>query len=211
MTGCSSGYRSNKEKASLFCFPSSAELREKWKRAIPRLEAGGFSFESKNVRVCEKHFDASDVVRTDEHIVNGVVVSLQRERPRLRTNAVPRIFDGLPAYLTKPQTKSRGYLKVPSSRLLALLKIVEEHVETYTVQNIACGDVYARIVEGILLDSRTASASVGCLLHFLGTTAEVVHFFLRCRLHFFTREKNKASRATVRSSCPASGGRKPQC
>nr|XP_037289777.1 uncharacterized protein LOC119184074 [Rhipicephalus microplus] len=28
------------------------------------------------------------------------------------------------------QTKSRGYLKVPSSRLLALLKIVEEHVET---------------------------------------------------------------------------------
>lgn len=109
------------------------------------------------------------------------------------------------------QTKSRGYLKVPSSRLLALLKIVEEHVETYTVQNIACGDVYARIVEGILLDSRTASASVGCLLHFLGTTAEVVHFFLRCRLHFFTREKNKASRATVRSSCPASGGRKPQC
>ncbi|KAL3192662.1 hypothetical protein MRX96_058883 [Rhipicephalus microplus] len=107
VTGCSSGYRSNKEKASLFCFPSSAELREKWKRAVPRLEAGGFSFESKNVRVCEKHFDASDVVRTDEHIVNGVVVSLQRERPRLRTNAVPRIFDGLPAYLTKPKPRSR--------------------------------------------------------------------------------------------------------
>lgn len=109
------------------------------------------------------------------------------------------------------QTKSRGYLKVPSRRLLALLKIVEEHVETYTVQKIACGDVYTRIVESILLDSRTASASVGCVSHFLGTTAEVVHFFLRCRLHFFTREKNKASRATVRGSCPASGGRKPQC
>lgn len=107
MTGCSSGYRSNKEKASLFCFPSSAELREKWKRAIPRLEAGGFNFESKNVRVCENHFDASDVVRTDEHIVNRVVVSLQRERPRLRTDAVPRIFDGLPAYLTKPKPRSR--------------------------------------------------------------------------------------------------------
>ncbi|XP_075736315.1 uncharacterized protein LOC142776472 [Rhipicephalus microplus] len=58
------------------------------------------------------------------------------------------------------QTKSRSYLKVPSSRLLALLKIVEELVETYTVQNIACGDVYARIVEGILLDSCTASASL---------------------------------------------------
>lgn len=75
------------------------------------------------------------------------------------------------------QTKSRGYSKVPCSRLLALLKIVEEHVETYTVQKIACGDVYVRIVEGILLDSRTVSASVGCLSHFLGTTAEVVHFF----------------------------------
>lgn len=75
------------------------------------------------------------------------------------------------------QTKSRGYLKVPSSRLLALLKIFEEHVETYTVQKIACGDVYVRIVEGILLDSRTASASVGCVSHFLGTTAEVFHLF----------------------------------
>ncbi|KAM7301346.1 hypothetical protein ISCGN_016865 [Ixodes scapularis] len=107
VTGCSSGYRSNKEKASLFCLPSSAELREKWKRAIPRLEAGGFNFESKNVRVCENHFDVSDVVRTDEHIVNGVVVSLQQERPRLRTDAVPKIFDGLPAYLTKPKPRSR--------------------------------------------------------------------------------------------------------
>lgn len=94
------------------------------------------------------------------------------------------------------QTKSRGYLKVPSSRLLALLKIVEEHVETYTVQKIACGDVYVRIVEGILLDSRTASASVGCVSHFLGTTAEVVHFFLDVD-YISSREKKTKPRGQL--------------
>ncbi|KAH9368531.1 hypothetical protein HPB48_021871 [Haemaphysalis longicornis] len=103
------------EKASLFCFPSSAELRDKWKRAIPGLEAGGFNFESKNVRVCEKHFDASGVVKTDEHIGNGVVVSLQRERPRLWTDAVPRIFDGLQAYLTKAKLCFRPAIQRQSS------------------------------------------------------------------------------------------------
>ncbi|KAL3174076.1 hypothetical protein MRX96_011817 [Rhipicephalus microplus] len=34
-------------------------------------------------------------------------MSLQRERPRLRTDAVPRIFDELPSYLTKPKPLSR--------------------------------------------------------------------------------------------------------
>ncbi|KAH9375558.1 hypothetical protein HPB48_002543 [Haemaphysalis longicornis] len=63
-----------------------------------------FQLRKQNVRVREKHFGASDVARTDEHIVNGVVVSLQRERPRLRTDAVPTIFDGLPGLPDKAET-----------------------------------------------------------------------------------------------------------
>ncbi|XP_075725820.1 uncharacterized protein LOC142767629 [Rhipicephalus microplus] len=105
--------------------------------------------------------------------------------------------------------KSRGFMQVPSSQLFSLLRIVEGHVEELTVDTVACADVYANIVDQVLLDSCTASAGVGCSLHYVGTTAEVVHFFLRCRLHFNTREKNKLTRATRRASCPASGGNKP--
>lgn len=104
--------------------------------------------------------------------------------------------------------KSRGFLQVPSSRLLSLLQIVENYVEELTVSRVACTDVYMNIVERVLLDERTSAAAVGCGSHYVGTTAEVVHFFLRCRLHFFTREKNKLARASKRATCPAGGGKK---
>lgn len=102
--------------------------------------------------------------------------------------------------------RSKGYLQVPSNQLISLL--MEDHIESFTVDRIACGNVYMNIVEKVLLDSRTASAAVGCTSHFVSTTAEVVHFFLRTRVHFFTREKNKQMRATGRAICPAGGGRK---
>ncbi|XP_077507779.1 uncharacterized protein LOC144118864 [Amblyomma americanum] len=103
--------------------------------------------------------------------------------------------------------RSKGYLQVPSDRLLGLLKIVEGYVEEFTVEKIACPNLYMNIIESILHDNRIPSASVGCPSHFVETTAEVIHFFLRCRLHFFTREKNKKSRESSCRSCPASGGK----
>lgn len=105
--GCRSGYKGTTEKVSVFGLPSDGELREKWKRAIPRQETGDFNFDSKYVRVCEKHFDDSDIIRADEFVINGEVVSLKRDKPLLKPNAVPRKFDGLPAYLTKPKQRSR--------------------------------------------------------------------------------------------------------
>lgn len=101
--------------------------------------------------------------------------------------------------------KSRGFLQVPSCQLFSLLRIVEGYVEELTVDTVSCADVYVNIVDKVLLDSRTASAGVGCKSHYVGTTSEVFHFFLRCRLHFYTREKNKVTRA----NCPASGDNKP--
>lgn len=105
--GCRSGYKGRTEKVSLFCLPSDGVLREKWKRLIPRQETADFCFDSKYVRVCEKHFDDSDIVRADEFVVNGEKVSLPRDKPLLKPCAIPRKFDGLPAYLTKPKQRSR--------------------------------------------------------------------------------------------------------
>lgn len=114
--GCRSGYRGTSEKVSLFCLPSDADKREQWKRAIPRQEAGGFSFDSQHVRVCEKHFDTADVVWNDTFLVKGDVVSLRREKPKLRPDAVPRRFDGLPAYLSKPKPRSRSTRVQPATK-----------------------------------------------------------------------------------------------
>nr|XP_037273158.1 uncharacterized protein LOC119165068 [Rhipicephalus microplus] len=101
------GIQGRTEKVSLFCLPSDGVLREKWKRLIPRQETGDFCFDSKYVRVCEKHFDDSDIIRADEFVVNGEKVSLPRDKPLLKPCAIPRKFDGLPAYLTKPKQRSR--------------------------------------------------------------------------------------------------------
>ncbi|KAH7939898.1 uncharacterized protein LOC119402248 [Rhipicephalus sanguineus] len=105
--GCRSGYKGTTKKVSLFSLPLDKELREKWKRAIPRQESGGFNFDSKYTRVCAHHFHASDIVTAYDISINGVVVSLEREKPTLKADAVPRIFKGLPSCRTrKPRTRS---------------------------------------------------------------------------------------------------------
>ncbi|KAH7941356.1 hypothetical protein HPB49_012564 [Dermacentor silvarum] len=114
--GCRSGYNGVDEKVSLFCLPANPELRDRWKRAIPRQETAGFSFESKYVRVCEKHFDAGDIIRADVCTVNGSVVSLPRDRPKLAVDAIPRIFEGLPLYLAKPKERSRAPTRRPPAK-----------------------------------------------------------------------------------------------
>lgn len=70
-------------------------------RAIPREEVGNFTLESKNVSVCQKHFDVTDIVSADDFVMNGEVVSFQCDRPKPSAVALPRIFKGLPAYLSK--------------------------------------------------------------------------------------------------------------
>lgn len=106
--GCRSGYRATTEKVSLFSFPPDKDQREKWKRAIPRQESGDFNFESKYTRVCAKHFDASDIVTTYDFNINGDAVSLERDKPTLKADAVPSIFGGLPSYLTKRKPRPRS-------------------------------------------------------------------------------------------------------
>uniref|UniRef100_A0A224Z7Q2 THAP domain containing protein n=1 Tax=Rhipicephalus zambeziensis TaxID=60191 RepID=A0A224Z7Q2_9ACAR len=104
---CRSGYRGTVEKVSLFALPSDPECRNKWKRAIPRQETGTFSFSSPNVRVCDRHFDKQDIIREDECVIQGTLVRLPRDRAKLKADAIPRLFEGLPAYLSKKKLAPR--------------------------------------------------------------------------------------------------------
>ena len=99
--GCTSGYRSNKssEKVSLFRFPKDKLLQKKWISAIPRKD---WNLTNAH-RVCAKHFCEEDfqTLSNDKCInrrKNRTSQSLQQIR--LKKTAIPRIFSGLPKYLS---------------------------------------------------------------------------------------------------------------
>ncbi|KAH9372898.1 hypothetical protein HPB48_001749 [Haemaphysalis longicornis] len=66
--------------------------------------------------MCEKHFDPTDIIRADEFKISGQYVLLQREKLKLRVDAIPRIFENLPAYFTKPKPRSRSQRENPSAK-----------------------------------------------------------------------------------------------
>lgn len=47
-------------------------------------------------RVCERHFDRSQILTHWEHIIEGKVHQLEREKPKIKGNAIP--------YLNLPET-----------------------------------------------------------------------------------------------------------
>lgn len=66
--GCRSGYEDTTEKVSLFCSPSNEKLHEKRKCTVPQKGTDEFSFNSKCVWVCEKHFSGSYIICSFEWI-----------------------------------------------------------------------------------------------------------------------------------------------
>jgi hypothetical protein len=45
----------------------------------------------KHDRVCERHFLKEDIITSWEHVINGVVTTLEREKPMLKSNAIPQL------------------------------------------------------------------------------------------------------------------------
>ncbi|XP_077497729.1 uncharacterized protein LOC144108345 [Amblyomma americanum] len=116
--GCTTGYKSCKEKLSLFGVPKDEELSLKWQRNIPRADKPLV----RNAAVCKLHFDPQFVLRHFEHNIQGKTVRLERSRPVLQPDAVPTKFPNVPKYLSKPVPKKRNPKKrldpqfVPSKR-----------------------------------------------------------------------------------------------
>ncbi|XP_049522524.1 uncharacterized protein LOC125945020 [Dermacentor silvarum] len=95
--GCKGGYRSCSEKLSVFKAPKDLSRREQWARNIKRADKEL----TRDSVVCERHFDESFIERTYRHVINGEVVEIPRDRPRLSDDAVPTLFPDAPKYFTK--------------------------------------------------------------------------------------------------------------
>lgn len=104
--GCKAGYKSSKEKLSLFQAPKDDELFEKWRRTVPRADKEL----QKHSALCELHFDEDSIVRTFTHVINNETVTLPRERPILAPHAVPTMFTNLPN-VSKSTKAERQLLK----------------------------------------------------------------------------------------------------
>lgn len=42
-------------------------------------------------RVCERHFDRDQILTHWEHLINGEVAVLEREKPKIKANAIPHL------------------------------------------------------------------------------------------------------------------------
>ncbi|KAH9360199.1 hypothetical protein HPB48_012090 [Haemaphysalis longicornis] len=100
---CRSGYRSNKEKVSLFTAPADPARLAEWESRIKRAERRL----TPNAVVCEKHFEKECTERSFQITMNGVVNELAREKPRLKPDAVPTVFDNYLTHLVPKKTAKR--------------------------------------------------------------------------------------------------------
>lgn len=86
--GCRSNYDATNDSIPIFSLPSNETLRKIWLQHIP------FDPTIKhNPVICLKHFEETAIIRSVETmLVNGEVTVIQRERPKLKSTAVPTIF-----------------------------------------------------------------------------------------------------------------------
>ncbi|KAH7966186.1 hypothetical protein HPB49_014222 [Dermacentor silvarum] len=115
--GCKSGYKSCKEKLSLFGAPKEEQIFQQWQRNIPRADRPL----ERNAAVCELHFDKQFVSRHFEHTIDEKTVRLERTTPILLPGAAPTIFPNVPCYLSKPVPRKRN----PKERLCPPLAVLE--------------------------------------------------------------------------------------
>jgi len=146
--GCQGNYESTKDKVSAFKFPKDPELKSKWARMIPRKD---LTVTNRTV-VCEKHFAAHFIIRTDTAIrPDGTVLSVPRKNPKLALDAYPSYFPNTPSYLSsEPPTKRRA----PESRRAELEERDEQCFEKWVKEDgIDNFDVlHSRVSEYIMKD-----------------------------------------------------------
>ena len=112
-SGCRSGYRKEKlpEGVSSHVFPKDPARGELWIKAIPR---AGFNPARKAV-VCSRHFEDSDFEK-ERKDSNPRRQLGQLKKRRLRPDAVPRRFPGLPSYLSSQRPRQRSEAATLESR-----------------------------------------------------------------------------------------------
>lgn len=129
--GCRSGYGTSGKLppgVRIHIFPKEQKRRDLWTKAIHRANWKP----SKKSAICSIHFDDSDYhsERVDSNIHRKVKQGQFKYR-RLKDSAIPHIFPGLPAYLSKVKTQSRPQTSSSTSRARNVFSRNEQEVENF--------------------------------------------------------------------------------
>ena len=140
---CNSNYRGTKEKVPSFSYPKDPVLKSKWLKNVPRNDYEP----SKYAVVCERHFDPSDIIRFDSVKRNdGTILTCERQRLKLKDDAVPIIFPGCPEHLNKKPDKKGTNLDKQEERLLKMA-IEESKISHEKFQKENIFDSFENLVE----------------------------------------------------------------
>ncbi|KAH8041025.1 hypothetical protein HPB51_013685 [Rhipicephalus microplus] len=138
---CKGGYKSFKEKVSLFRALADPVRLQEWARNIKR----GDKVLDETCVVCSRHFDDRYIQRTFKHVINGEDVEFDHERPSLTPDAVPTIFPDGPAYLTKPVPRKRKERNIADCTAPpAKRKEPNEHTTSQACEDAAAGEETAQ-------------------------------------------------------------------
>ncbi|CAN8000196.1 unnamed protein product [Ixodes hexagonus] len=95
---CDTGYKSCRQKYSLFSAPKDPGRLQLWRQAIPREDRAILPSDY----VCERHFEPRFVSKTWTKEYNGYIVASAPRRASLTDDAVPSIFPERSAYPLNP-------------------------------------------------------------------------------------------------------------
>ena len=85
---CKSGYKSRKEKHSLFSAPKDETRRNNWEKAIRRKDV-----EAKD-KICDGHFEESQIIKGSVVLIGNKQVFTSMKL-KLTVDACPSIFPGM--------------------------------------------------------------------------------------------------------------------
>ena len=106
---CKTGYKScrSKKNIAMFWFPSDQEICHLWVNAIPHKNL----IITSSSRIYAKHFSQNDfdMIPIDKNKSRLQKRETQQlNRLRLKSNAIPHIFPGLPSYLSKQSNSKQS-------------------------------------------------------------------------------------------------------
>ena len=133
VTGCRSGYdhtktdNNEKEKVQMHKFPTDESRRSVWINRIPRK----LNKKEKNSRICEKHFLLSDYVTERNDKQNRRINRKGKilKKRKLKEDAVPSVWPGLPAHLTRTPTVPRKTARTSSEARTAAVEAMAKEIE----------------------------------------------------------------------------------
>jgi hypothetical protein len=123
LIGCKSGYGNDKlpQGVRKHIFPKDDLKRQQWIKAIPRTNWTP----AVNAVVCSLHFEDCDY-KSQRSDKNSSRDRGELKYKRLKDDAVPRIFPGLPVYLSSSRPKERTASSTSAARRDRQAEAVEQ-------------------------------------------------------------------------------------